>query len=136
MTTKSRLIYKSNNTCFLTFLPVYFYGMPDGRVLVCYTEFKSDRQDDTTQEWVVALHCDFTFDYETDVICTFENQEVCIEEFMELADTLEQRVKPLKTFGTFYNNTEAQQFFNQHGKQMLNSVQNVKPRIIEFYPVY
>lgn len=136
MSIKSRLIYKSNNTCFQTFLPVSFFGMPDGRMLVCYTQFRNDDEDDTTQEWVVALHADFTYDYETDVIYTLETQEVDIEEFMELADTLEQRVKPLKTFGKFYNNTEAQQFFNQNGKLMLQSVQHMKLKVIEFYPEY
>jgi type III secretory pathway component EscR len=110
--------------------------MPDGRMLVCYTQFRNDDEDDTTQEWVVALHADFTYDYETDVIYTLETQEVDIEEFMELADTLEQRVKPLKTFGKFYNNTEAQQFFNQNGKLMLQSVQHMKLKVIEFYPEY
>lgn len=136
MSIKSRLIYKSNNTCFQTFLPVSFFGMPDGRMLVCYTQFRNDDEDDTTQEWVVALHADFTYDYETDVIYTLETQEVDIEEFMELADTLEQRVKPLKTFGKFYNNTEAQQFFNQNGKLLLQSVQHMKLKVIEFYPEY
>lgn len=136
MTIKSRLIYKSNNTCYQTYLPVYFYGMPDGRMLVCHTKFRSEDQDDTTQEWVVALHLDFTYDYESDIIYTLETQEVDIEEFMELADTLEQRVKPLKTFGKFYNNTEAQQFFNQNGKHMLQSVQHMKLKVIEFYPEY
>ncbi len=136
MSTKSRLIYKSNNTCFQTFLPVSFYGMPDGRMLVCYTQFSSENEDDTTQEWVLALHADYTYDYETDVIHTLETQEVGIEEFMELADTLEQRVKPLRKFGKFYNNTEAQQYFNQNARQMLASVQNVKSRVSEFFPVY
>ena len=136
MSIKSRLIYKSNNTCFQSFLPVSFFGMPDGRMLVCCTQFRIDDQDDTTQEWVVALHLDFTYDYETDVIYTLETQEVGIEEFMELVDSLEQRVKPLRTFGKFYNNTEAQQYFNLNSRQMVGSVQNVKSRIHEFFPVY
>jgi len=136
MSTKSRLLYKSENTCFQTFLPVNFYGMPDGRVLVCYTRFSSESPHDTAQEWILALHADFTYDYETDTIYTLETQEIGVEEFMEFADTLEQRVKPLRKFGKFYSNTEAQQYFNLNARQMLASVQNVKSRTLEFYTAY
>ncbi len=132
MKTKSKLIYRSENTCFQTLLPVYFYGMPDGKMLVLYTRFKSENPLDTTQEWIVAQHLDFTYNFESGRIYTMTGQEVSFEEFMELADNLEQRIRPLEWFGSFYNNREAQSYFNHHKYNMLNKTKTIKIEADEY----
>lgn len=129
MSSKARLIYKSNNTCFQTFLPVYFYGMSDGRMIVCYTRFKTSDTHDTKQEWVMALHCDFSYDYESDTILTYAMEKVGIEEFMDLTDNFEQRIKTIKTFGEFMSNAEAQKYLNNNSTQMLCSLKPAKTEI-------
>ena len=133
MNTKARLIYKSPNTCFTTCLPVYFYGMSSGKMVVLFSQFKNNIPFDTAQEWVMAYHNDFEYDYDTDAILTLDMEKVDIEEFMELADNLEQRITPVKSFGTFYSNNEAQQYFNVNLSQMLGSLKNVKSEINYYY---
>jgi hypothetical protein len=133
MKTKTRLIYKSLNTCFQTYLPVYFYGMNDGRMIVLHTRFKSNDPYDTTQEWVLAMHCDFSYDFESDTILTNALEKIGIEEFMDLADDLEQRVKTIKTFGDFSSNAEAQQHFNVNFFKMLNNSKHAKDEIYSYY---
>ena len=133
MKTKTHLIYKSLNTCFQTYLPVYFYGINDGRMIVLFTRFKSNNPLDTTQEWVLAMHCDFSYDYELDIILTNSLEEVGIEEFMDLADDLEQRIKTLKTIGEFMSNAEAQKYFNINSSQMLSSIKPAKDEIYSYY---
>ncbi|HWR95040.1 MAG TPA: hypothetical protein VN192_07560 [Flavobacterium sp.] len=133
MTTKSRLIYKSVSTCFQTFLPVYFYGMSDGRMIVFYTRFRSNDPHNTIQEWVLALHCDFSYDYESDTILTNGLEEIGIEEFMDLSDNFDQRIKTIKTFGEFRSNAEAQKYFTINAHQMLSSLKPIKAEINNYY---
>lgn len=129
MKTKSKLIYRSENTCFQTLLPVYFYGMPDGKMLVLYTRFKSENPLDTTQEWIVAQHLDYSYNFESGRIYTMTGQEVNFEEFMDLADNLEQRIRPLEWFGSFYTNHEAQVYFNEYKDFMLNKSKPVNVEV-------
>ncbi|MBN2635951.1 MAG: hypothetical protein JXR61_06755 [Prolixibacteraceae bacterium] len=116
---KARLIYKSFNTCFRTFLPVYFYGMPNAKMIVLFTREKADSLLHKEIEWVVASHLDFWYDYESDTIFDFKNRELDFEEFIEYVDKLEQRIRHLKSFGHFSNYKEAQQFYNGHASKML-----------------
>ena len=119
MNGNARLIYKSFNTCFRTFLPVYFYGMPNAKIIVLFVREKEDSLTRNALEWVVATHLEFWYDYESDVIFDFQNREYAFEEFSEYVDKLAQRVKLIKTFGNFSNYIEAQQFYNSNASQML-----------------
>ncbi len=132
MKVNSKLIYQSDNTCFQTFLPVYFYGMPDGKMLVVFTRFKNENPLDTMQEWIVAQHLDYYYDFSTDKIISSGNQEIDINEFMDLADNLEQRIRPLEWFGSFYTNHEAQIYFNQNKNLMLNKIKTVEVEVDEY----
>ena len=129
---KERLIYKSVNTCFHTTLPVYFYGLPNSTIIVLYASCKNDFPDNTALKWTVAEHLDFTFDYESELILTTGSREIDIEEFMDLADNLEHRIKVIATFGSFSTNTEAQQYLNVNLYNMLIS-QKQKQVEMDYY---
>lgn len=121
MKDKARLIYKTSNTCFPEYLPVYFYGLPNQKMLVLYTR---ERQNDLVRkslEWVVAAHLEFRYDYQSNVILDHENQSYDFEEFKEYIDQMQQRTKPLQTYGTFHNWAEAEQFYNSNASQMLHN---------------
>lgn len=122
---KARLLYKSYNSCFQTSLPVYFYGMPGGKMMVLFSRKKEDFYLKRNFEWVLAVHLDFWFDYDAGVIMDFKNREVGLEEFMELTDKLEQRINPVKIFGSFSGSGDALQFINENTFHMLISP---KPR--------
>jgi hypothetical protein len=121
MKLKSRLIYKSESTCFQTSLPVHFYGMSNGKMVILFTHCKYDFPYDATLKWILAEHMDFSYNYESNTILTNDYHEVGIIEFMELADNLEQRIKTIATFGNFSSGTEAQQYFNINANNMLIS---------------
>jgi hypothetical protein len=129
---KERLIYKSVNTCFRTTFPVYFYGLPNGAMLVLFASCENDFPNDTALKWTVAEHLDFTFDYESELILTTGSREIDIEEFMDLVDNLEQRIRVMATFGSFSTNTEAQQYLNVNLYNMLIS-QKLKQVEMDYY---
>ena len=118
---KARLIYKSEFTCFETSLPVYFYGMSNGKMVVLFASNNNGFSVTDTYKWILADHMDFTYDFNSDTILTEGFEEVGIEEFKELADNLEQRIKTLATFGNFSSGTEAQQYINVNAYNMLIS---------------
>jgi len=130
MNGKARLIYKTNNTCFPRFLPVYFYGLPNEKMLILYTREKENNLTRKSLEWVVASHLDFHYDYESDAILDNENQVYGFEEFMEFIDQMEQRVRLLQTFGSFYNQTEAEQFYNSNASKMLYNLEPARAMMI------
>ena len=132
MILKSRLIYTSENTCFHTSLPVHFYGLTNGKIVVLFTANKHDFPFTSTLKWVISEHIDFSYDYETNTIFTNGYQEVGIDEFMDLADNLEQRIKTLATYGSFSSGTEALQYFNINALNMLNS-QNQEQVELNYY---
>ncbi|MEZ5105684.1 MAG: hypothetical protein R2757_14390 [Draconibacterium sp.] len=126
MNFNARLIYKSYSTCFHTFLPVYFYGMPNGRVYVLVAGKRIVNVENTVIEWTLARHCDFHYDYETDVIYDMQNREINVEEFFEFADKLEQNVNVIQTYGDFKSYNEAGQYFNVNAPKMLSVAKSVR----------
>ncbi len=117
----ARLIYKSVNTCFHTNLPVYFYGMPNGKIVVLFASCKNDFPDDTSLKWTVAEHLDFSYDFATGTILTNGSREIEIDEFKELADNLEQRIKIAATYGNFLTNSDAMHFLSVTLQNLLSS---------------
>lgn len=126
MKDNARLIYKTNNTCFPRFLPVYFYGLPNEEMLILYAREKENSVVRLSLEWVVAAHLDFHYDYESDAILDSENQVYDFVEFIEYIDQMEQRVKLLQTFGSFYTQTEAEQFYNSNASKMLYNLESAR----------
>lgn len=116
---KSQLIYQSTCTCFNTKLPVYFYGLNNGKIAILFACNKTDFAFDTALKWILAEHEDFSYDYESNTIFTNGDEEVGMAEFMDLADNLEQRVKIMATFGNFKTHADAQHYFNQNVYNML-----------------
>jgi hypothetical protein len=132
MKIQSRLIYKSQYTCFQSPLPVYFYGLSNGKVVVLFASNKTDFAYDTALKWIMAEHIDFVYDFETSKIITTDNDEIGIDEFMLFADNLEQRIKVMATFGNFLNKTEAHQYFNINSYYMLSN-QNQEKYEVEYF---
>ncbi|MFV0593616.1 MAG: hypothetical protein ACK5M7_19750 [Draconibacterium sp.] len=120
---KARLIYKTNNTLLAQFLPVYFYGLPNEKIVVLFTREKAGNPTRKSLEWVVASHPDFRYDYETDAIVDKENRMCDFDDFMEYIDKQEQHVQPLQVFGEFYSLLDAEQFYNSGAHKMLYNLE-------------
>lgn len=132
MKLQARLIYKSQFTCFQTSLPVYFYGLSNGKVVVLFASNKTDFAYDTTIKWVVAEHFDFVYDFETNEIFTSGDEKISLEEFTLFADNLEQRIKVNAIFGNFSTSADAQKYFNQNVFNML-LLQNQEKYAVEYF---
>lgn len=58
----AKLLYKSNTSLIHTSLPVYYFGMPNGKVYILYARFYEVKFEKSDLEYVIAVHKDFIFD--------------------------------------------------------------------------
>ncbi len=118
MKSSARIIYKSYMTYFHTFMPVYFYGMPNGKIQVMYARFCDTQTNKSGLEFIFAEHEDFVYNYETDKIYFRKFIEIDRKDFMRMVDQPDQHLKVFSINDTFNSYAEAQHFLNnkQHNK--------------------
>jgi hypothetical protein len=93
MKSRATVIYKSYMTYFHTFLPVYFYGMPDGKIYVVYAFFTKTENNQEGLEFVFAIHEDFRYNHKYDKIFTLDWTELSKADFMKKVDEPDQRIE-------------------------------------------
>lgn len=112
MKSTARIIYKSYMTYFHTFMPVYFYGMPNGKIQVMYAQFCETQANKSGLQFIFAEHEDFIYDYESDKIYVQNIIELSKADFMHMVDQPDQRIKVFSINDTFNSYEEAQHFLN------------------------
>lgn len=122
MEVKARIIYKSYMTYFQTFLPVYFYGMPNGKIYCIYAQFYEINPGKSGLEFVFAEHEDLAYDYESDELLFKNFKKISLPEFIDIVDKPDQRIKTLKIYGNIDSYAEAQEFLNTKAKSMVHSL--------------
>lgn len=123
MEAKARLLYKSYMTYFHTFLPVYFYGTPNGKIYCIYGRLSKKLYHESSLEFQFMEHEDFNYDYELDVILAYGDKEISHENFKEMVDQPNQRLKTIKLFGNFTSYAEAQEFLNESVVKMIDNLE-------------
>jgi len=93
-------------------MPVYFYGMPNGKIHVMYAQFSDTKTNKSGLEFIFAELEDFVYDYETEKIYVQKFIEVSRNDFMRLVDMPDQRIKVFSINDTFNSYAEAQHFLN------------------------
>lgn len=122
MESKAKLIYKSYMTYFHTFLPVYFYGMPNGKIYCMYGRFFDTKRNSSEIEFVFAEHEGFSYEYQTEELLANGQVRIDLQGFIEMVDQPDQRIKIIKTVGDFSSYSEAQSFLNSKAVEMVASV--------------
>jgi hypothetical protein len=117
MTSKAQLIYKSYMTYFHTFLPVYFYGMPNGKVYCMYARFNDSISVKSGLEFVFAEHEDFSYEYQSGKISGYGQTNISLGTFKQMVDQPEPRIRNINTNSGFQSYAEAQ-FFLEHNPEM------------------
>ena len=126
MESKAKLIYKSYMTYFHTFLPVYFYGMPNGKIYCMYARFYQGEANKSEFEFVFAEHEDFTYDYDSDLVFVYGTKGIDLDGFKDLVDQPNQRIKLIEIYGRMKSYAEAQQFLELKADEMMNALNPVR----------
>lgn len=64
----AKLIHRTNVSYLPTLFPVHYYGMPNGKIFVVFSRFYEVKFGGSGLEFIFALHKDYAFDYEKEVI--------------------------------------------------------------------
>ncbi|MBN1819474.1 MAG: hypothetical protein JXR31_14355 [Prolixibacteraceae bacterium] len=109
----ARLVYKTCLNHSPKSLPVYFYGMPDGKVYLIYARIYEIGFDKTGLEFVFAIHEDFSYDYETYKLNYEGFLEVSLTDFIEAVEKPDQNIKIQKVYRNLNSYKEAQNLLDE-----------------------
>lgn len=123
MEIKTRLICKSNLTYFSTDMPVYFYGMPNGKIYCFYARFSEIHLNHSVLEFVFALHEDFTYDYESGKIIAYGFKETPLSDYAEIVNSPDQRIRIVNVYGFLESYSDAHAFLNTKAQIMRRNLE-------------
>jgi hypothetical protein len=123
MENKTRLLCKSHLTYFSTDMPVYFYGMPNGKIYCFYACFFEISLNQTELEFVFAVHEDFTYNYESGKIIAYGFKEIPICDYAEIINSPDQRVRIVNVSRFLKSYTDAHSFLNTKAQIMRRNLE-------------
>ena len=123
MEAKVKLLYRSYLTHFHTFMPVYFYGTPGGKIYCVYTRFNQRFHNETNLEIVFLQHKDLTYDYDLNLVFDNESNVIPPEIFKNQIDQSEQQYSLMKLHGRFKSYAEVQEFLND---KVVDNIRNLE----------
>ena len=112
MVSKARLILGTSASYLATRLPVNFYGLPDGKVCLIYSRFCDYNSETSGLEFVFALHEEFFYDYERDLLFTVDNKGEKRLISHEMVDKQDPKIKIIKVAHNLNSFGEAQKILN------------------------
>lgn len=102
-----KLIYKTQSSNLPTSLPVYFYGLPDGKVYLIYSRFYEVNFNKTDLEFVLAVHKEFTFDFEKEELHSVVLNDIISPELYKIVDKTDSKIKILKVYRNLNSYSDA-----------------------------
>lgn len=123
MEIKTRLLCKSHLTYFSTDMPVYFYGMPNGKIYCFYARFFEISLNHTELEFVFGVHEDFTYDYESGKIIAYGFKEIHISDYVETVNSPDQRIRMVNVYRFFDSYADAHVFLNKKAQLMRRNLE-------------
>lgn len=106
----SKLIHKSSMTFLPTDYPVHFYGLPDGKVYLCFARFYKAGYNNTDLEFVFARHNDFKYNYSEEII--IPRAEFRAPVYNEMVDNPDPDITILEVRRDIQSYTEAIKYIN------------------------
>ena len=120
MESSYRLLYKSGNTHLQTSLPVYFYGLPDGRIYLIYARFYEINFSKSGLEFVFATLEDYSYDHELGQIIS-GYKKINLPTFTENIEKKDFQIKIVKSYRNITSFIEAQKKLSKKAGNMMKS---------------
>lgn len=120
MDSNYRFVYKSNYTHLQTSLPVYFYGLPDGRIYLIYARFYEINFSKSGLEFVFATLEDYSYNYESgQIISGFK--KINLSTFTENIEKKDFQIKIVKSYRNITSFIEARKKLSKKAGNMMKS---------------
>ena len=114
----AKLIHKTYMSYLPTAFPAHFYGMPNGEVYLIYSRFYYVKFGESGLEFVFAIHKEFSYDYEKEIIIPSNKIRIKSPVFAESIDKPDPKIKILKINRGINSYSEALSVLNEEAQKM------------------
>lgn len=118
MQTLAKLIHKANASYLPIAFPALYYGMPNGKIYVVYSRFYEIKFGGSGLEFVFAIHKEFKYDYEKEVILPRKKFSFQTPVFSELVDRPDTKINIVKICRGLNSYGEAINLLNNEAREM------------------
>ncbi|NOR75171.1 MAG: hypothetical protein GQ525_08420 [Draconibacterium sp.] len=109
----AKLIHKTHTTYLPTAFPAHYYGMPDGKIYLIYSRFYEIKFGESGLEFVFAVHKEFSYDYETEIIIPSIKIGRRVPVFAENVDIPDPKINIIKIIRSLNSYGEALALLNK-----------------------
>lgn len=116
-----RFLFKSHLTQIETKLPVYYFGLPNGKLYLIYARFYEVKFDKSDLEFVMAIRKEFSYNVEDGSLYinnSGKNERVTIED-LEKADP---KIKIVKVYRNVNSFEEAKKKLEKRAQKILKKM--------------
>ena len=92
----AKLIHRTYASYLPTAFPAHYYGMPNGKIYVVFSRFYEIKFGGSGLEFVFAIHKEFKYDYEKDIIIPKKKFKIKTPVFAELLDKPDLKINVVK----------------------------------------
>jgi hypothetical protein len=117
----AKLIHKTYASYLPTGFPAHYYGMPNGKIFLVFSQFYEADFGKTGLEFIFAEHKDFTFDYDNELLISKRKKMRGLPVFAEHLDYPRAKYNILHVKRGLRSYAEAQHLLNQQATHMLQS---------------
>lgn len=96
MQTIAKLIHQANASYLPIAFPAHYYGMPNGRIYVIYSRFYEIKFGGSGLEFVFAVHKDFKYDYDKEIVIPGKKFKFNYPVFAEHVDKPDSKINIVK----------------------------------------
>lgn len=114
----AKLIHKTYASYLPTVFPAHYYGMPDGSIYVIFSRFYEIRFGGSGLEFVFAVHGEFKYDYENELVYPEEGFNHKTPAFAEQVDKPGSKIKIVKVCRGLNSYSDAISLLNREARQI------------------
>jgi len=118
MQTIAKLIHRATASYLPIAFPAHYYGMPNGRIYVVYSRFYEIKFGGSGLEFVFAIHKEFKYDYENDIIIPRRKFRFNAPVFAEQVDKPNSKIDIIKICRGLNSYGEAVNLLNNQVNEM------------------
>jgi hypothetical protein len=130
MQTIAKLIHRATASYLPIAFPALYYGMPNGRIYVVYSRFYEIKFGGSGLEFVFAIHKEFKYDYEREIIIPRKKFSFNTPVFAEQIDKPNSKInivkicRGLNSYGEAFNllNNEAREMYSYNLNEVVSNV--------------
>lgn len=123
----AKLIHKTYASYLPTAFPAHYYGMPNGRIYVIYSRFYEIRFGGSGLEFVFAVHKEFKYDYEKEIVMPRKKYNIKTPVFAEQVDKPDSKINIVKICRGLNSYGEAINLLNREARLISELHETVSP---------